>query len=546
VVYFNHSPDTLKQLWFKLYPNLYKKGVKRKTEIAEADLGPGVKLLALKVNGHPRAVNDLVVEGTNMHLGIAALPPGSSIKLTINYSYTLNKGSSIRTGQVNAGSFFVAYFFPRIAVYDDVHGWNKIPYEGPAEFYNDFGDFEAAISVPKNYMVWATGDLLNAGSVLDEAVAGRLARAEQSEEVIDVIRVADLKHAKVTSPKAVNTWQFRAKGVTDFVFALSNNYVMKSTSVEVDPATGRRTRVDAVFDPEHKNYEEVIDFARKTVYAMSYNFPQWPFPDAHVTVFDGLDEMEYPMMVNANPAPNRHYASSLVVHEIFHAMFPFYVGTNETKAGWMDEGWATLAEWIITPLIDSTFVGGAGVDDYAKVSGTGQDKTITTLTYELDRGGDFNTYIKPTIAYFYLKDYLGDELFGKALRHYITQWQGKHPVSYDFFHCMNEVTGKNLDWFWKAWFFEAGAADLAITAVTKQAGGYLVEIKNKGTKPLPIDLIFTYADGSTDRLHRSIGVWEQGNESISIRVNTTKPLKDVKLLNPYVADKEKSDNVFEI
>lgn len=547
VIYINNSPDTLKEIWFKLYPNLYKKGVDRKSNIAEADLGNGVTISGMQIDNQPKALGSLIVEGTNMHTGIRALAPGKRIKLKINYSYILNEGSPVRTGQVDKGAFFVAYFFPRIAVYDDVDGWNKVPYTGREEFYNDFCNFKAAITVPNEYVVWATGDLVNEKNVLNERIAKRLQKAASSDSIIDIIDSTDRKKGNLTAKKPFNTWKFEAKNVTDFVFASSNHYVWQSSSVVVDTLTNRRTRVNAVFNPVHKNYYEWIDFNRKTVQAMSFNFPKWPFPYTHETVFEGLDEMEYPMMVNANWVKDRSYAIGLVDHEVFHTIFPFYVGINESKYAWMDEGWAAMGEVIISSMIDSTIAGFGGAYEYGGYSGSETEKSIITFSPLLDRTGySFNSYVKPALGYTYIKDYLGDDLFTKALHHYITQWKGKHPMPFDFFNCMNEGAGKNLNWFWKSWFFDDGIVDLAIVNVTKEDGGYAVHIENKGTKPLPVNLLFTYTDGSAEKLHRSIGVWEKGDSSIILSVKTAKSLKKVELGSIIIPDKNKADNSYEV
>lgn len=545
VTYTNNSPDTLKEIWFKLYPNLYKKGTPRKSKFAESDLGDGVAVEKLAANG--KSITDFKIDGTNMTVNVPAVLPGKTISFSIDYSYTLNKGSHMRTGQVDEGSHFVAYFFPRIAVYDDVDGWNKFPYTGAEEFYNDFDQFNASITVPGGYGVWATGDLKNPSEVFQKDIVSRMLSAEKNDAVIDVITDKDLADKKVTQPNAFNTFKFEAKNVTDFVFALSDHYLWKSSSLVVDPKTKRRTRVDAVFNPKHKDYYEVIDFARKTVEAMSYTFPKWPFPYNHETIFDGLDQMEYPMMVNDNPVDNRTDAITLTDHEIFHTMFPFYMGINETKYGWMDEGWATIGEWLISPMIDSTIVDEYGVQPTASSSGGKDDTPIMTLTPDLKGSGSFtNSYPKPGLAYLFVKDYLGDELFTKSLHTYIKNWNGKHPMPYDFFNSINEGSGKNLNWFWKAWFFEDGVTDMAIRAIDKTSSGYTITIENKSAKPLPIDLALTYEDGSVENNHSTIGVWEKGDKQVKINIKTSKKLSKVVMGNPHTPDKVKGDNSFSL
>ncbi|MGY4384316.1 hypothetical protein ACVWYN_001342 [Pedobacter sp. UYP24] len=545
IVYENHSPDTLKQIWFKLYPNLYTKSAIKKSKIAAADLGDGVSITSLKISGRVYESSNYTIEGTNMYLDVQPLAPGKSLKVSLNYSYTLNKGSHLRTGEVDKGAHFIAYFFPRIAVYDDVDGWNKYPYTGEEEFYNDFCDFTAEISVPKNYMVWATGDLLNGSVVLQPKIYDRLLQAEKSDAVVNVITAEDLEQNLVTSGKSQNVFKFHARNVTDFVFATSNHYLWKSTSLIVDAKSGRRTRVDAAFNPAHKDYYDVIDFAKKSVHAMSYDFPKWPFPYPHITVFDGLDQMEYPMMVNDNPVKNREDAITLTVHEIFHTMFPFYMGINETKYSWMDEGWATIGEWLNGPRIDTNMVDTYGVQQTASSSGKKEDTPIMTFTTDLKGAATFtNPYPKPGMGYLYVWDYLGDDLFHKALHHYIDQWQGKHPIPYDFFYSMNEGSGKNLNWFWKRWFFDDGITDMGITATIKTVAGYQITIQNKSNKPLPIDLNFSFADGSTEKLHRNIGVWEKGDLTIQINLVTDKKLIKIVMGDPHTPDKDKSDNTF--
>lgn len=548
ILYQNNSPDTLKEIWFKLYPNIYKKGVSRKSKIEKKDLGEGMILKTVAVNEKTVGTSKLIVEGTNMKILDANVRPNSEVRFKIVYQYTLNEGSHLRTGKVDRGAYFIAYFFPRVAVYDDVDGWNTYPYTGAEEFYNDFCNFDAEIEVPGDYVVWATGDLKNGKKVLQRSVNERFEAAVTSDTTIQVITERDIQSKAVTKRKTLNTFKFEAKQVVDFAFALSDHYVWKAVGVVVDSLTGRRTRVDAVYNPHHKDYHEVIDFARKTVEGMSFYFPAWPFPYNHMTVFDGLDQMEYPMMANDNPTKNREDAITLTNHEIFHTMFPFYMGTNETKYGWMDEGWATIGEWKLSKYIDSTYIDDYGVLPTAKSSGNPDDTPIMTPTTELKGVGTFtNSYPKPALGYLYVEEYLGKDLFQKALHHYIKTWQGKHPQPLDFFNAINDGSGQDLNWFWKRWFYEDGIADLGIESLIKQsADEYLITIKNKGRKPLPIHLTVYYRDGSQQQIIQSIAAWKQGNHIYPLHLKTNKTIKSVVLGDTYVPDKNNQDNVFEV
>lgn len=547
ITYINNSPDTLKQIWFKLYPNLYQEGAQRDFSIRPEDAGQGIIIEKMAINQISLNNESWRINGTNMQLTIPPLLPGKQIQFSINYSYILNKNSHMRTGMVDDNAAFIAYFFPRIAVYDDVDGWNRIPYTGTLEFYNDFCDFDATITVPKNYIVNATGNLINASEVLMPDYVQRISTAENLDAVTRIIDTTDLIKGNITLQHPNNTWKFKAENVTDFAFATSNHYLWYASSVVVDSATLRRTRVDAVFNPEHKDFYEVVDFARKTVEAMSFTFPAWPYPYPHETIFDGLDQMEYPMMVNDNPLEERIDAIELTDHEIFHTMFPFYMGINETKYAWMDEGWATIGEWIISHIIDSTIFDDYGMNGYNMAAGSTVDLPITTLSTQTSGVAYFtNAYPKPALGYLYCRDLLGDDLFFKGLHYYIEQWNGKHPLPFDFFYCMNKGSGQNLNWFWKRWFFENGYPDLAIKSVTQKGKNCTVIIESKGNKPVPVNLTFYFKDGSTQKYHQSIACWQNNNKTFTAKVSFDKPLEKIILGEVHDADIDSSDNLYQI
>jgi hypothetical protein len=542
IVYTNNSPNEWEQVWFKLYPNLYQKGVQRLMTVEAEDLTDGMTIEKIEMGGEKLDERQYNINGTNMTVRGKPVAPGQQVRFTIDFRYQLNKGSHVRTGEVKDGAYFIAYFFPRIAVYDDIDGWNKNPYLGTQEFYNDFCNFDLAVSVPNNYVVWATGDLQNCGEVLAPGFCQRIAQAEKNDAVINVIDTVDLRNGNITAQNSYNTWRFKAANVTDVAVALSNHYMWQSTSLVVDKKTGRRTRVDAAFDPQHKDYFWVVGDARKTVEGMSYYFPKWPFPYSHETVFDGLDQMEYPMMVNDNPVEDRVESLTLTDHEVFHTMFPFYMGTNETKYGWMDEGWATLGEWLISKYIDSTVNDDYGIGAVNGTAGSEVDLPIATLTTQQYGTSMFlNSYPKPALGYLYAKDILGEDLFYKGLHYYIAQWNGKHPSPYDFFNCMNTGSGKNLNWFWKRWFFDGGVPDLAISGVK----GNKITITSIGEKPVPVDVTVQYQDGTEQKIHRSPAVWEKGNRTVTVDFNAAKKVKQIELGSLYVVDADKKNNLYQ-
>lgn len=545
ITYINNSPDALGNLVFKLYPNLYKKGGVRDMPVEPEDLTEGVNISNLTINDVPKASHSIRIDGTNMIVSNVTTPSKGSTKVKLDFSYTLNKGSHIRTGEIEEGAAFVAYFFPRIAVYDDLDGWNMYEYLGNKEFYNDFCDFYVSITVPGNYIVWSTGRLQNCDEVLQDKYCNRITAAETNDNLVFIIDSNDLKVRNVTKSKFANTWKFTAENVIDFAFAISNHYVWNASSVVVDKKTNRRTRVDAVFNTKHRDYFEVAGIGHKTVELMTQWFPKWPFPYNHISVFDGLDQMEYPLMVNDNPVYTKEDAVTLTVHEVFHTMFPFYMGTNETKYAWMDEGWATLGEWLLSHAIDSTINDDYGVQRTEVAAGKEVDMPIMTLSTQTTGTPFFlNAYPKPAYGYLFVKDALGDELFLMGLHFYIEQWNGKHPLPLDFFNCMNTGSGRNLNWFWKKWFYENGHADLTVTKVNNHSARKQIVIENKGSKPIPVDAMVTFADGSTQLFHRSILVWEKSNKTV-ISFSSSKEIVKIELGSLYTPDSVKDNNVWE-
>ncbi|MBE9461621.1 M1 family metallopeptidase [Dyadobacter subterraneus] len=545
IQYFNNSPDTLSKVVFKLYPNIYQKEAIRVVPVKAQDLTDGVVIEKISLNSKELDSKQLSIRGTNMTVRSGKILPKEKVKFDINYSFDLNRGSFIRGGQIDSGAFFIAYFFPRIAVYDDIDGWNEYPYTGQYEFYNDFGQFNAEITVPGDYQVWATGDLKNAAEVFKPKYVSLIGQANKSDKVIDIITEADFKTGSLSDDKSIKTWKFQADDVTDFAFGISNHYVWKASSLVVDPVSGRRARVDAIYNPDHKEYQPVINYVRKTVDLISNKFPAVPFPFSHETIFDGPTEMEYPMMVVNSPLTKPQEAIELTAHEIFHSLFPFYVGINETKYSFMDEGFATLSEFLLHPLIDSTVKLDYDISDANAVVGSEQELPVMTLTPQLAGAARYVAKnLKPALGYFYVKEMLGDALFNKAMQYYIGQWKGKHPTPHDFFNCINTGSGVNLNWFWKSWFFEKGIPDLAISKVHSMPTKHEITISNMGNLAVPVHLTVYFKNGSQKKINSSIACWSGGNKTVTINIPSNKPVQKIILGSDFDLDVQPENNIW--
>jgi hypothetical protein len=435
---------------------------------------------------------------------------------------------------IDKTTYFLAYFYPRVAVYDDYAGWDRLPFANDKEFYNDFNDYTLRVKAPANYIVWATGTLQNPKQVLQPAAAKRLEKSMTSDELIHVATAADLAKKSITAQQPMNTWVWKATDISDMTVGLSDHYVWDAASVIVDPATKRRASVQAAFADATTDFHSSVKFGQNALGWFSRNWPGVPYPYPKMTAFQGFADMEYPMMVNDSPADDLKFAQLVQDHEIAHTYFPFYMGINESRYAFMDEGWATTFELLIGRAENGT----AAADDFYRKfrvtnwinnPSTAQDLPIITPSSELKAGYGNNSYGKASLSYLALKDMLGDELFKKCLHTYMDRWHSKHPIPWDYFNTMSNASGQDLTWFFQNWFFSNNYIDLALTKADKTAQGTTISIKNIGGFAVPVDLKVDYADGSTETLHRTPELWRANQQQTSIMVPAGKAVRAVSL-----------------
>jgi hypothetical protein len=510
ITYFNNSPDTLKTLVFRLTVNIHKPGAVRMGTANPDYLSSGVTIDNYAENGQPAAWRNSPRDGSWKQVRLRKpLLPHDSIQLTLAWHYELSLESG-REGMIDSTTYFLAYCYPRVAVYDDYAGWDKIDFNDMQEFYNDFNDYTLHVKAPANYVVWATGDLQNPDAVLAPAYAKKLANSMTSDDIINIAAPQDIAEGKVTRQNTSNTWTWKANHITDVACALSNHFVWDASSVIVDNATGRRSSVQSAYNDTAKDFHRMVEFGRHSLDWLSHNYPGVPYPFPKTTIVQGYADMEYPMMVNDGATPDAIFSRFVAEHEIAHSWFPFYMGINESRFAYMDEGWATTFEL----LIGRSDLGKEKAEDFYKEFRVNyytydpsftEDLPIITPTDALT-GSAYgnNAYGKPSLAYLAVKDLLGDELFQKCLHTYMLRWHGKHPIPWDFFYSFNDASGKDLNWFWKNWFFSYNYLDLAIDKADPSVGAH---IRNIGGFAMPFDLVISYTDGTTERLHQTPAVW---------------------------------------
>ncbi len=548
ISYINNSPDTLNTLVIKLILNIHKPTALRYTDVSEAYLTPGIQIDALTINGKDYPWQDPDYHFTWQELRLpSALLPKDSVQLSFKWHYQISLQSN-REGMIDGTTYFLAYFYPRVAVYDDYYGWDRLDFTDQQEFYNDFNDYTLNVKVPDNYIVWATGTLQNAQEVLQPAFAKKLQASMTSDAITNIASAQDLAAKRVTAHHPQNTWTWTTQHITDVTLGLSDHFVWDASSVVVDNATQRRASVQAVYNDTAKDFHSMVAFGRHSLDWLSHQWPGKAYPYPKTTIFQGYADMEYPMMANDATQQELDFARFVAEHEIAHSWFPFYMGINEARYAFMDEGWATTFELLIGredlgKEKAESFYRRFRVNSWIKDLSAEQDQPVITPANIL-RGAAYgnNAYGKPSLGYLALKDLLGDTLFKKCLHDYIDRWNGKHPIPWDFFYSFSNSAGKNLDWFWTNWYFSNNYIDFALQQPVASVNGYAIGIKNIGGYPAPTDIIATYTDGSKEVFHQTPAIWSNNQKQTTVNITTGRKIASLVLNGGIFVDADDSNN----
>ncbi|HET7187290.1 MAG TPA: M1 family metallopeptidase [Gemmatimonadaceae bacterium] len=548
ILYVNDSPDTLRNASIRLFLNIHKPGATRDGGASPDYLTSGVHVDAFSVNGqvHPWGDDTRTLTVKRVMLP-AALLPHDSVRLSIDWHYEISREGN-REGMIDSTTWFLAYFYPRVAVYDDYNGWDTMPFTDTQEFYSDFNDYDVTLNVPANYVVWGTGTLTNASAVLQPAVLARFQQSMTSDSTIHVATLDDVRARRVTAAGPVNAWHFSARHIPDVAFNLRDHYVWDAGSVLVDDATRRRASVQAAYNDTAADYHHMVQYGRHALDWLSHNWPGVPYPYEKTTVVQGPAGMEYPMMANDEAYADTVFSRFVAEHEIAHTYMPFYMGINESRYAFMDEGWATTFEYLIgtadlgkerATKAFQEFRVNRWINDPSPL----QDLPIITPADAL-HGGAYgnNAYGKPALGYLALKDMLGDSLFRTALHGYMDRWNGKHPIPWDFFNSVNDLTGRDLNWFWNRWFFSNGYIDRAIADVRKTGRRYAVTLDNIGGMPAPVDVVATWADGSTDTYHQTSAIWQTNARRAVVNLPAQKVLRSLALSGGIWVDADSTND----
>ena len=521
ITYTNNAPEALERLWVQLEQNYFKPGSRGAAAVpGDARFsgffeGAGYDLsnLRLQHNG-TTATPDTLVDGTRMRVTLdEPLAAGDSLQLSFDFEYTLPKYGADRHGrlQVEDGTIYqFAQWYPRMYVYDDVHGWNPLPYLGQGEYYLEYGTFNVNITVPRNMIVAATGRLQNPDAVLTDPLQERLNEARSSRETVMIIDSTEVGDADTRpSGNGPLTWRYTADSVRDFAWAASSAFIWDAAQAE----TGTGTVLAQSFYPEegrgtsqNPGWERSTEFVQHSVEFYSEFLAPYPYPNA-INVAGRVAGMEYPQIMFCDVNSRGRSLFQVTDHEFGHTWFPMVVGTDERRWAWMDEGLNTFMNQY--SALDYYGQGRvppakvmAGLSQYVtKQMGSplGDQPIMTYADRVRDDALGLLAYLKPGYGLMVLREHvLGARRFDSAFKAFFDRWAYKHPKPADFFRTMEDVSGEDLDWFWRSWFYETDTVDQAVDSVAV-GDTTMVTVEQRDEMMLPMTVRLTYEDGSTQQ-----------------------------------------------
>ena len=542
--YTNNSPDTLRYLWLQLDQNIYRASSRgaflNPTDARFAGRGfeggytieylRAVRRIGRAAGRVPLATT---LNGTMLRADLdRPLAPGGQAELELAYRFEVPEHGSDRMGREQLGGgwlYEIAQWYPRVAVYDDVRGWNTEQYLGQGEFYLEYGDFDVAITVPRGFLVAATGTLENPVEVLTAAERARLARAIRSDTTVAIVAKAEVGQASTrpagTSPTL--TWHFSAKHVRDVAWAAAANFIWDASGYD-------GVLIQSFYPPEaNPDWARSTEYARHSIKHYSEKWFHYPYPTA-INVAGPVGGMEYPMIVFCGQRAGERGLFGVTTHELGHEWFPMVVGSNERLYAWMDEGFNTF----INIYSGRAFyhdappqARGAGAQ-WAQFAASGQDEPPLLAADRVSPRllGQIE-YNKPATGLYLLRQHiLADTArFDAAFREYIRRWAYKHPTPADFFRSMEDGLGEDLSWFWRGWFYRTDVVDQAVDSVRMRSDSTgttaAVFLSSPGALPMPVDLRLGYANGSADDVRLPVEIWFLGNNYVYERKVTSEVVK---------------------
>ncbi|MCC2957261.1 M1 family metallopeptidase [Massilia sp. IC2-477] len=556
VTYTNNSPDTLSYLWVQLDQNMFRSDSDNRRistlpsrEAWQARGNDGVKFDTLKatleqqrfeggiqvtnVTGADGRALRATVNKTMMRIDLPQpLKPGARTSFNMAWTFNIPEANVVgrRTGfeKFDDGNDIVlsAQWFPRMAAYYDVKGWQNKQYMGDGEFTLEFGDYDVQLTVPADHVVASTGELQNPDAVLSSAQRERLRQARTAKKPVIIVTQLEAEAAEKGRAKATKTWHFKARDVRDFAFASSRKFIWDAQGIK----SGDKDVLAMSYYPKEGNplWERYSTAA--VIHTLEqynkYSF-DYPYPTA-ISVNGSIGGMEYPMIsFNAGrPVKDKKTGEvtyskgtkygliSVIIHEVGHNYFPMIVNSDERQWTWMDEGMNSFLQFLAEEAWEEDYPSRRGearnIVDYMR--STNQVPVMTNAESTIQRGN--NAYAKPATAFNILREtILGRELFDFAFKEYSERWKFKRPTPADFFRTMEDASGTDLDWFWRGWFYTTDPVDISVDGITEYA---------VSTKDPEIEKAWQRARHQEE----AMSIIDQRNKGMQRRVDRYPELKD--------------------
>ena len=554
ITYTNNSPDALDFLWMQLDQNLFKldsrgkaivplRGSRNGDKGQDFDGGYGINTIKLIYNKGRRSTEvnttyTIVDTRMKVNLPTALEANGGTVGIKIDFSFTSPDYGSDRMGVLetkNGRIFTLAQWYPRMSVYDDVSGWNTLPYLGAGEFYLEYGTFDVNITAPATHLVVCSGALLNPSEVYTAEQQNRLKTAEASDATV-MIR----SESEVTQPSsrpsntATLTWKFRIENARDVAWASSASFILDAARINLP--SGKKTIAMSAYPVESVGedaWTRSTEYTKASIEHYSEKWLEYPYPAA-INVAGNEGGMEYPGIVFCNFESKTERLWGVTDHEFGHIWFPMIVGSNERLHAWMDEGFNTF----INSLSTAAFNNGeyeepkSNMHRMSSVFVNDRLEPIYTSPDNLkERNLGILAYYKPGTGLVLLREQiLGPERFDEAFTAYIDRWAYKHPTPDDFFRTMENVSGEDLRWFWRSWFINSWKLDQAVTEVkyvkNDPTQGAIITIENLEKMPMPVVIEIKTKSGTVTRKTLPVEIWKR-NVSWSFKVDTTEELSKV-------------------
>lgn len=556
--YQNNSPDTLGVVVLKLRQNLHREGVPRTRSV---EVTGGIDVQNVRVDGfavtdagRSNAAGTYTVDGTQLYLR-PRLPilPGGETTISMDWGFRIPEAGAPRMGQ-DGEVYYLGYWYPQVAVYDDVVGWDTDAYLGLGEHYMGYGDYDVRITVPEGFLVGATGVLQNPDEVLRDEVLDRLRVAATSDEPVAVVPASDLGRATADAPDGTLTWHFTAENVRDFAFGTSDAYTWDATRANVGDRDGDGTddfaAIHTLYRPGTTAWDRSANYARFSIEHLSTTLFPYPYP--HMTAVEGLigGGMEYPMITLIGGARSPQGLFGVTYHEIAHMWFPMIVGQDEADFAWMDEG---LASFLTNAGTDAFYGAEANAWDprrqahyYLAGSGRAVPPMRHGDQYPPGPARGVASYSTPAVLLRALEGIAGSARFAEAFRAYGERWAYKHPYPDDLFNTFEDVLDEDFDWLWTPTLFDTWTVDLAIVAVEQDADGVIVRVADLGLAPMPASVVVTYTDGRTERRTIPVTTWLKGHTDTEVVFPPGEVARVEIDPEVYLPDVDRTNNVWSI